>query len=145
MKLKEIYVDDSKPFGDQRLWYRVSLTIDEEKVLLKREHFRSGFYSGEQDDHFYFNTDYPQSNGDFFRYCSFMTSKLDDEEYLKRKEEELIKLFYDKCNKNITISQERLRKEEIKYNKRIDNYKDIINHFEYCKRGDKIKKIKSNL
>ncbi len=66
MKFKEIYVDDSKPFADQRLRYRVGLLIEDGLVILKREHFRAGFLSGESDDHFYVDSDTLSNYTHFF-------------------------------------------------------------------------------
>lgn len=123
------------------LTYRVSIRLNEDHILLKREYFFVGYLSGESPDEFYFN-DEDNWYSSYITYTSFITRNFDTK-YLKDKENELINKFFDKLN----ITKEKIKedkKEKIEYfNNRIKFYNECLDNdvFIKLKRKLKIKEI----
>lgn len=144
MKLEIVEKSNTKPFESMPITYRVSMRVNNGTVTLQREYFRCGFYDGEQYDDFYFDNE-GYHRGSPLCHCSFITKRIDDKVYLMKKEEEMIKLFYEKCVKSKKGLEKELRRTTKELNDNISNYEDIINYFEYTQRGDKLKKLKSKI
>lgn len=144
MKIKIVETDDRRPFENMPPCYRVSLWVGSGEIELKREYFRLGFYDGEDFDKFYFN-DKNCNEGNPMTQGTFLTKKVDDKEYLRQKEEELIMKFHKKCYKAKKILEKQLREQTRELVSEIKNYDNIIKHYSYLDRGDKIRKLKSRL
>lgn len=129
--------------------YRVSISFVFDEIVIRREYFYYGYYENIEDfDNFWFDDKkkYQYGNLKNLNKASFITNKLKDKEYLKTKEKELIKAFYDRLIENEKdIIKE--KKEKIKeYDKKIkDCHKNIENEFFIkFKRKDKLKKLNEN-
>ena len=122
------------------LSYRIEISIFSEKIVLKRQLLGYGLYDWEEWDKFRF-PDMPSSRG------SFITKKVNDSIYLAKKEEELIKKFYER----IQYSKKQLQREydaEVKkmtkkLNDHLTNLTIYENSYPFLKyhRKEKIKKI----
>ena len=145
MKLKIEEKSDTSEFRRMPLCYRVSINVYHGEIVLCREYFRAGFTDGESYDKFYTDNEMSWKRGSSMSRCTFITKNIDDKKYLKRKENELIKIFLEKCGDNIEMLKKQLIEETKRKNRDINNYNDILNHFEYLKRGDKLRKIKDKL
>jgi hypothetical protein len=145
MKLIVKETNDTKAFRDMPISYRVSLEINRDIVTLEREYFRCGFNDGEQYDDFYFDNEWSGRQGRPLYRCTFITKRIDDKKYLMEKEQEMIKLFYDKCAKSKKNLQKELILKTKELNDNINNYDDILNYLEYTQRGKKLKKLKNKL
>ena len=146
MKIIELYREsDKEAFLDQPLRYRFSISIEphNHRIVLLREYFRAGFHAGEEDDEFYFDNEHRDSDTHYR--CSFMTQKINNKKYHKKKEIELINKFYDKCGESIKTLEKRLIDETKRVNENINMYNGILKKFEYIKREDKLKKLKKKL
>lgn len=134
---------DLDSFKHEPTSYRISLELDNNRIILTREYFKVGFRDGESWDKFYFNNNYSYNITDL-TYATFITRKLDNEEYLKKKEIELINRFYDKLfeTKNNTIKE--LLRQQKRLNSKINMYDNTIKFLEKYKRNDKILKIIKN-
>lgn len=80
-------------FINEPISYRISLNLYGDKIILTREYFKVGFRDGESWDKFYFDNNYSYNKTDL-TYATFITRKINNEEYLKKKEIELINRFY---------------------------------------------------
>ena len=145
MKLITKETSDTQSFKGMPISYRVSLEVDRGTVTLHREYFRVGFSDGEQYDDFYFDNEWSGRQGNPISRCTFITKRIDDKEYLKQNENILIKGFYERCIKSRDLVKKRLATETKRLSDDINNYEDILNHFEYLNRGDKLKKLKNRL
>lgn len=145
MKLIIRETSDTKPFMDMPVSYRVSLKVDRGTVTLERQYFRCGFSDGEQYDDFYFDNEWCGRQGSPLYRCTFITKRIDDKKYLMEKENELIRLFYDRCEKSKKNLEKELKKKTKELNDNINNYGDILSHFEYTQRGKKLKRLKDKL
>jgi hypothetical protein len=144
MKVVEEYRESINSFEHEPIRYRASISIEphNKRILLLRELFRVGFLRGEENDKFYIDNEYQQK--DTLYRCSFITQNM-DKKYHKEMEIKLMNIFYDGCGKSIKILEKKLKDEtkNIKYH--INMYNDLLNTFEYVKRGDKLKKLKNKL
>jgi len=131
---------DLDSFKDEPISYRISLNLYSDKIILTREYFRVGFRDGESWDKFYFDNNYSYNKTDL-TYSTFITRKINNEEYLKKKEIELINRFYDKLfeTKNNTIKE--LLRQQKRLNSKINMYDNTMKFLEKYKRKDKILKI----
>jgi len=131
---------DLDSFKDEPISYRISLNLYSDKIILTREYFRVGFRDGESWDKFYFDNNYSYNKTDL-TYATFITRKINKEEYLKKKEIELINRFYDKLfeTKNNTIKE--LLRQQKRLNSKINMYDNTMKFLEKYKRKDKILKI----
>lgn len=127
------------------LCYRVSLAVSHGEVVLTREFFHTGFHDGESFDNFYFNNENNWNEGNVLTYCTFLTKNVLDKEYHIKKELELIKLFHEKCGKSKAMLERNLINTTKRINRDIKDFEDIINHFEYINREDKLKKLISQM
>lgn len=119
----------------QPLTYRISLTINEKQIILKREYFYAGYNDGEEEDGFYFDNEVPwrshKSSLGISR-ATFFTRNFDPD-YLKQKETELINIFYDKLLKSEKNLKKDLEKEIKEHNKQIEFYKKCQNSGPFMK------------
>ena len=134
---------DLDSFKDEPISYRISLNLYSDKIILTREYFRVGFRDGESWDKFYFDNNYSYNKTDL-TYATFITRKINNGEYLKKKEIELINRFYDKLfeTKNNTIKE--LLRQQKRLNSKINMYDNTMKFLEKYKRKDKILKIIKN-
>ncbi|MFA5586461.1 MAG: hypothetical protein WDA02_07960 [Saccharofermentanales bacterium] len=116
------------------------MNLYSDKIILTREYFRVGFRDGESWDKFYFDNNYSYNKTDL-TYATFITRKINNGEYLKKKEIELINRFYDKLfeTKNNTIKE--LLRQQKRLNSKINMYDNTMKFLEKYKRKDKILKI----
>ena len=130
-------------FINEPISYRISLNLYGDKIILTREYFKVGFRDGESWDKFYFDNNYSYNKTDL-TYATFITRKINNEEYLKKKEIELINRFYDKLfeTKNNTIKE--LLRQQKRLNSKINMYDNTMKFLEKYKRKDKILKIIKN-
>jgi len=131
---------DLDSFKNEPISYRISLNLYSDKIILTREYFRVGFRDGESWDKFYFDNNYSYNKTDL-TYATFITRKINNGEYLKKKEIELINRFYDKLfeTKNNTIKE--LLRQQKRLNSKINMYDNTMKFLEKYKRKDKILKI----
>lgn len=129
--------------------YRVTISVQDHEITIKREYFYYGFYEHTEDfDNFWFNSNSNSKYNDLTDIYkgSFITRKLNDPEYLKLKEQELIETFYSNLIKNEQNLKIELDKKIKKYNDRINECQINQNCdlFIKLKRKEKLKKIKNN-
>ena len=147
-KIKIIEKSDTEPFNSMPLSYRVTIgtNIGDSKrtITITRQFFRAGFHDGEDYGKFFFNMNRWDSKEGITR-ASFLSKKVKDTEYLKRKEEELIKIFVEKCAISAEIVDTKLKKETIRLIRRKNDYIATINELDQYFRSEKIQKIKNNI
>jgi len=128
--------------------YRVSILLCANDVIIKREYFYYGYYESTSDfDNFYYN-DSSENNHNTnvinnLLKGSFITRKIKDKEYLKNKEEELIKAFYGRLFENEKNIKNELDNQIKFYNEKIERCHENQNNefFIKFKRKDKLKKL----
>lgn len=127
---------DAKGFGSQPLSYRIRMEYYKKVFTLTREYFRFGFNDGEIWDGYFFR-------GHPIQRVSFMTRKFKDKDYIRKAENQVIKLFYKKALE----SEEKLKKELIKttnsINNKINKCNRMYNFLDKFNRPEKIKKLKN--
>jgi len=140
MKYRIIEIDRSdsdkslKSFATP-LTYRISITLENNEVVLMREYFYVGYNDGEKIDDFYYDDNHISR-------ITFLTRNFDDD-YLKEKEKEVIKIFYYK----LIESEKSVKQEKINTNIHFDNKIKRYQKFQKCglftklKRKEKLKKI----
>ncbi len=145
MKLTIVETDDREEFQGRPLCYRVSLRVGHDEVTLTREFFRAGFHDGEEFNKFYFNNENNWNSKNTLTYCTFLTKNVSNKKYLAKKELELIKLFHERCGRSKAMLEKKLKDKIKKINQEINDYENIINHFEYINREDKLRKLISQI
>ena len=145
MKVEIVEVSDTRDFMNMPISYRVEIKVYRDTITIKRQYFRVGFSDGEQYDDFYFDNDWCGRQSSPVSRCTFITKKIEDKKYLQQKENELIEKFYRKCIKSKELIKKELREVTKKLNDDLITYDNILNHFEYLNRGDKLKKLKNKL
>jgi len=113
---KFFFESDSTP-----LTYRISLSLENNEIVLRREYFYVVYKDGEQLDNNYF------IDNVYVTYASFITRNF-DEDYLIKKERKLIKVFYNKLKE----SEVRLNKEKVDTNRYLDNKIKRYKKFQNC-------------
>ena len=113
-------------------------------ITITRQFFRAGFHDGEDYGKFFFNIRRWDSKEGITR-ASFLSKKVKDVEYLRRKEEELIKIFVEKCVISAEIVDTKLKKETIRLTRRKDDYIAAVDELDQYFRSEKIQKIKDNI
>jgi len=123
MRIEEIdkRLDDDANYWSKQapLTYRVSIKIENDEIILKREYFYVGFTDGEDFDDFYFDSDWH----DYFTRGTFITRNL-NEQYLIDKEKELIQKFYENLEICIKNCKKELKESIRDINKKISNYEE---------------------
>lgn len=142
MELKIIEVSNSVGFEREPLTYRISLSLYNNKLELKREYFRVGYRGGENIEGFFFDSDKNIYRDCKLTYASYLTRKhIDDKDFLKKKEIELFVKFTEKVQLQFSRI-DREYKEFIKeYNKDINTYNSLNNLLSPYNRKQKLKKI----
>ena len=117
--------------------YRITIHLYNDEIILKREYFYYGFYDGEEYDHFFFR------DKDYLTRGSFLTKNFDPE-YLRQKENQLIKKIYKKLTKAQTYTKKKLENKIKEYNEQIEIYKECQQSgpFKKYQRKEKLKKLK---
>lgn len=129
--------------------YRVSIELEDDEVIITRKYFYYGYYEHSSDfDNFWYNhknSSY-SSVGNLCK-ASFITRKIDDTEYLKIKENELIESFYCGLIENEKDIKKELYKVIMDYNYRIKKCQDNIKNDFFIKlnRQKKLKKINEDI
>jgi hypothetical protein len=124
------------------LTYRIEIKIEDDEIILKREYFYVGYSDGEHPESFYFDNEVGWRRDHYLGKASYLT-RIFDPQHIQEKEDELIKMFYEKTFKNIEKINKR-KKDAIK------NFDNEINKLIECqnsnlfikfKRADKLNKI----
>lgn len=118
------------------LTYRVSISLENNKIVLLREYFYVGYNDGEKFDDFYMDSSY------MFTRMSYLTRDF-NKDYLKKVEKELIdKFYFELLNQEVKLNEE-LKNETEKFNRNIAWYKKYENCdlFIKTKRRSKLKEI----
>jgi len=127
------------------LTYRISIKLNDTEIVLAREYFYVGYNDGEDIDDFYFDNEFGNYEFGNFTRATFLTRNFDSE-YLKIKENELIKKFYKRLIKNEKYLKNELisKTEAIKHDiKLYQNYQNC-DLFLKLKRKEKLNSIKQH-
>ena len=124
------------------LTYRVSIELDENLIILKREYFYVGYNDGELINGFYFDNEVGWSNSPTINRATFLTRNF-DLNFLKQKEDELIKKFYKRLIKSEINLKNKLKSTVEKLNEEIKEYQEYQKNELFVKliRKNKLKKI----
>lgn len=133
--------DSSFRYESTPLSYRVSLTLCNNDLILKREYFCVGFLSGEGYGKYYYNCDDTWTNNLPLTYASFITKEIDNDKLKMEAELTLIKTFQHKSIECKTKELKRISNEIIKSNNMIKRYDNIYNYLDNYERKMKINKI----
>lgn len=146
MKLKIIEKKPSKEDSNLKskatpLTYRIFLELHYPQLILTRQYFYTGYYSGEFIDGFYFDNGWNPNTNKLTR-GSFLTRNFDPE-YLKINEKILIEKFYKKLIETEKFLINKLKKETDTIKGDIQYYKEYqkCDIFLKIKRKNKLKEI----
>jgi hypothetical protein len=129
MKTKIIFEDhrndESADYWSNQLplGYRVSIRLDQKKVILKREYFYAGYHDGEIEDDFYFDNEVPWRISQIAIYSGSIFTRNFDTNYLKMIEDELIHKFYEKIIETQKNYKTFLKEKKKEIKKDIKKYK----------------------
>lgn len=144
MKFRIEEIDDTqkdKHFSSDvtPLTYRISLRINNDEIVLRREYFYVGYRVGEKVEDFYFNNTSWNNN---IIYASFLTRNFDSN-HLQQKEKEFIEKFHHQLIESEKNIEEDFKKTEKIYQQDIKNYQNYqkCNIFNNIKRKVKLSKI----
>lgn len=150
-KIKIIKIDSTKKsdgFTSEPRSYRVAIQFNERdrEIIITREYYRVGFRDGEVWDEIYLDYELGwKSEMLGVHHSSIMTRCIDDKEYLKKIERDLIESYYDNCFKSITNIDKELKRKTKSLRKEKSNYEDVIDCLDKTFRKEKLEKIISEV